>query len=189
MMRKLGLMIILSALLFSLYSFTSKAHYANKVNWMSWEQAMELSKFQKKKIVVAIYTPWCGWCKKMEKTTFSSPQIANYLNDNFYTVRFDAEQKEPVTFNGKVYKYIKPSNGKRGYHEFASALIMGRMSYPTTVFLDENLKIIQPISGYQPIDKFEMIATYFGGDYYKRTPWDKYEKSYIPISKPQLISD
>ena len=40
----------------------------NKIKWMSWEEALEKSKKTKRKIFVDIYTDWCGWCKKMDKS-------------------------------------------------------------------------------------------------------------------------
>ena len=150
---------------------------------------MKKSKVEKKKIIVAVYTTWCGWCKKMDKTTYNKTHISDYINDNFYAVHFDAEQKESIEFQGKVYKYVSPSNGKRGYHEFASAMTMGRMSYPSTVFFDENLDLIQPISGFQDDLTFEMIITYFGENHFKKVPWEKYERTYIPMKTAHFISD
>ena len=73
-MRKLGFLIIVSFVLLSVYSFTnnhSESHI-NRVNWLTWEEAMELSEVEQKKILVSVYTKWCGWCKKMEKTTYSN---------------------------------------------------------------------------------------------------------------------
>ncbi|NJN34371.1 MAG: hypothetical protein HC817_09085 [Saprospiraceae bacterium] len=57
------------------------------------------------------------------------------------------------------------------------------MGYPTVVFLDENLSLIQAIPGYHAPDQFEMIMTYFGQDNHKKMPWSKYEKSYIPMKR------
>ncbi len=148
----------------------------SKVNWMTWEEAMIKSKVEKKKIFVDIYTDWCGWCKKMDKVTFNDPVIAKYLNKNFYSVKMNGEAKETIQFNDKEYKFIK--SGKRGYHELAAWLMRGRMGYPTVVFLDENLNIIQPIPGFLPPEKFEPIMTYFGAGHYKKTPWEMYQKKY-----------
>ncbi len=146
------------------------------VEWLTWEQAMEKSKTEKRKIFVDVYTEWCGWCRKMEASTFKDPVIANYINNNFYAVKFDAEQKESIEFNGKEYKFVK--SGKRGYHELAAWMTNGKLGYPTVVFINENQKVIQPIPGYLPAEKFEPIMTYFGGDHYKKTPWDIYQKKY-----------
>ncbi len=147
-----------------------------EIEWMTWEEAVEKSKVEKKKIFVDIYTSWCGWCKKMDKTTFKDPVVVNYINKNYYPVKFDAEQTEDITFNEKEYKYVK--SGKRGYHELAAWLMRGKMGYPTVVFLDEEFNIIQPIPGFLPSTKFEIIMTYFGGNHYKKTPWQIYNKRY-----------
>lgn len=149
------------------------------VEWITWEEAMEKSKTEKRKILVDVYTNWCGWCKKMDATTFKDPVIAKYINKNFYAVKFDAESKDEIAFNGKDYKYVK--SGKRGYHELAAWMTNGKLGYPTVVFISEELKVIQPIPGYLPADKFEPIMTYFGGGHNKKIPWEIYQKKYSNV--------
>jgi len=154
-----------------------KAPEAGKVNWMTLEQALEKTKTEKRKIFVDVYTDWCGWCKRMDSTTFVNPAVANYLNEHYYPVKFNAEQQQDVTLNGKTYKFKK--SGMRGHHELAAEWLNNRLSFPTTVFLDENQQLIQPIPGYQDATKMEAIANYFGGNNHKKTPWEAYEKSFI----------
>ncbi|MCB0595154.1 MAG: DUF255 domain-containing protein [Lewinellaceae bacterium] len=153
------------------------------VKWLSWEEAMALSQTEKKKILLNVYTDWCGWCKRMDKATFEEPNIARYINDNFYPVKFDAEQRNELEYKGKTYKYVK--NGQRGYHELAAELLKGRLSFPTVVFLDEHANVIQSIVGYKSPQQFERIATYFAGGHYKKTPWSTYQATYRPV----LVSD
>lgn len=147
---------------------------AQEVEWMSWEEAIERATTDKrpKKLFIDVYTDWCGWCKKMDKETFQNPEVAAYMKENFYMVKLDAEQKEPIVYQGKTYKYI-PS-GRRGYHELAAALLNGRMSYPTVVFLDEKLNMLSPVPGYQKPEPFLNIAKYFGDDIYKDKDWKTY---------------
>ncbi len=147
---------------------------AQEIQWLTWEEAIEKSQKEKKKIFVDVYTDWCGWCKRMDKTTFSDPVVVNYINKNFYPVKFNAEQKEAIKFNNKEYKYVATS--RRGYHELAAWMLRGKMGYPTVVFLDEDVKLIQPIQGYIQADKFELIMTYFGEDNHHKVPWDIYQK-------------
>jgi len=149
---------------------------SNKVNWLSWEEAIEKSKVQKKKIFVDIYTDWCGYCKKMDKATFQQQDIANYINENFYAVKFNAEQRKSIELNGQMYKF--KAAGRKGYHELAFNLTRGKLSYPTIVFLDEEMKIIQPIPGFQDPKSFELIMTYFSEDHHKITPWKKYVSTF-----------
>jgi len=146
----------------------------SKVQWMTIEQAIAQSNIQKKKIFIDVYTDWCGWCKRMEKTTFQTDEVAKILNEDYYPVKFNAEQKEPISFNGKVYKYIK--SGRKGYHEFAGYLLDNHFSYPTVVFLDENLSTIQAIPGYRKKKEFALMASYFGKDYHKKMSWETYNK-------------
>lgn len=147
---------------------------AQDINWISWEEAVELSKTdaQPKKIFVDVYTDWCGWCKKMDKNTFQNPEVSKYMQDNFYMVKMDAEGKDPIEYQGKTFKYV-PS-GRRGYHELAAALLQGKMSYPTVVFLDEELNMLSPVPGYQQVDPFMQIAKYFGDNIYKDKDWQSY---------------
>ena len=166
------------------------AEEAGKINWVSWNEAMELMKTEKRKVFVDIYTDWCGWCKQMDKTTFSDPNIVAYANKNYYAVKFNAESKEPLEMGGQVYKYVKSTNSKgKGYHELAVALTKGQLSYPSVVFLNEEAAVIQPIPGYKDAATFEVIMTYFGGNFHQTTPWNKYQKEYIPLKKQQLKAD
>jgi len=154
-----------------LLAFTANAQ---KVNWLSWDEAATLAQTDKnpKKIFIDVYTDWCGWCKKMDKDTFQNASVAEYMTKNFYMVKLDGEGKNPIEFKGKTYKYV-PS-GRRGYHELAAVLLQGRMSYPTVVFMDEKLNLLSPVPGYHKPVPFLNIAKYFGDNIYKEKDWKTY---------------
>lgn len=149
---------------------------AQKIRWYTIEEAIDLSKTKKKKILIDLYTDWCGWCKVMDKNTFSNEDIVAYINKNYIPVKFNAESRNDINFNNKVYSYV--SDRGKGYNEFALAITGGRLSYPSVVFIDEELNVIQPIQGYQEPREFFMIIRYFGEDHYKNTPWSVYEQNY-----------
>ena len=151
------------------------------IRWYTIEQAEALSKKEKRKIFIDVYTSWCGWCKNMEKTTFSQQYIIKYINDNYYPVKLDAEQKSDIIFRSKTYRFVTQSGV--GFNELAAELLRGQMSYPTIIFLDEDLNLIQTIPGFRAADQFEMIMTYFGEDNHKKMPWTKYEKTYQAMKK------
>ena len=154
------------------------------VNWVTLDEAYQKAKIEKKKIFIELYTDWCNWCKKMEKKTFSQEHIARYLNEKYYSIRFNAQTKEDITFQGKKYRYIA-APGNRGYHELAAALMRGQLGYPTIVFLDEEMNLIQPIQGYKDPDVFEAIINYFGQNYHKKMPWIHFKKTYKPYKKAE----
>jgi thioredoxin-related protein len=147
------------------------------VQWLTLTEAIKKAEKEKRPIFVDVYTDWCGWCKVMDRETFSDPKVAQLLNEKFYPVKFNGEQKEDVVLNGTTYKYV--ASGRSGYHELAAALLNNQLSYPTVVFLDENFNMIQPVPGYRKAPEFHMIAQYFGENHYKKgTTWKDWEKSY-----------
>lgn len=150
---------------------------AQELQWMSWDEAVAVAQSgtNTKKIFIDVYTDWCGWCKRMDQDTFNHPEVAAYMNDNFLMVKLDGEQKEAIEYKGKTYKFV-PS-GRNGYHELAAALLQGRLSYPTVVFLDENMQMLSPVPGYQKPTPFLKIARYFGENIYKDKDWQSYSGS------------
>ncbi len=146
------------------------------VKWMTFEQAVERSKTEKRKIFIDVYTDWCGWCKVMDKNTFSEAAVAKILNENFYPVKFDAEQREDVVFNGTTFKFVP--TGNKGYHQLAAALLNNQLSYPTVVFLDEEFRMIQPLAGYQKAPEFHRVIQFIGQDHYKKMKWNEWQTVY-----------
>lgn len=169
----IGLGGLLAVAFFS--SFQSSPE-SGTVQWMSFEEAVERSKKEKKKIFIDVYTDWCGWCKVMDKNTFNDPAVARILNEHFYPVKLNAEQRESIEFSGHTFKFIP--NGRSGYHELAASLLNNQLSYPTVVFLNEEFKIIQPLAGYRKAPEFHMIAKYIGEDHYKNIPFNEFQKAY-----------
>jgi uncharacterized protein YyaL (SSP411 family) len=152
------------------------ANAQSLVKWYTMEEAFALTKKEPKKILIDVYTDWCGWCKTMDKNTFNNPVIAEYMNRNFYPVKFNAEQKENITLNEKVYKFV--ANGSRGYNELAAELLNGQMGYPSVVFLDEKTQMIQPIQGYIKPKQFDGIVRFIGGNIYKEKSWEVFQAEY-----------
>lgn len=151
-----------------------------KINWMSWEEVELKSKKEPKKILIDVYTDWCRFCKKLQEGTLCDDNIINYINANYYPVKFNAETKENIEFNGKTYKHTK--TGKHSYNELALELTKGKLSYPALIFMDSEYKVIQAIHGYMEAPKLEIIITYFSEDHHLKTPWVTYQKNYIPMA-------
>lgn len=148
---------------------------AQQIEWMSFEAAVEKSKVEPRKIFVDVYTEFCTYCKKMDRETFANPYIAKYLNENFYPVKLDAQQRNDIQFKNKVYHFVN-RGGQNSYHQLAAEIMNGRLSYPTIVFMDENADIIQSIPGYRGPVEFELFITYFGKNHHKSMPWSSYKR-------------
>ncbi len=147
-------------ILFALYSFILVSQtVAQSVQWIGLKEAFELQKKVPKPILVDVYTDWCGWCKHMEATTYKDPQIINYLNQNFYTVKYNAETKDTFSINGKKYSNPNPAIA-RSTHQFAQSL--GISSYPTTVFYDKLGSTPTVASGALKAEEIAPILVFFG---------------------------
>ena len=126
---------------FFFFSNTLSAQYTvspSPIKWYDINQAIELNKKEARPILIDVYTDWCSWCKHMMKTTFSNQGIANYINRNFYPVRFNAETTDTIEFKGK--KYFNRNIGRKPTHDLAISLLEGRLSYPSIVYFDRNGK-------------------------------------------------
>lgn len=148
-----------------------------KINWISIQQAEKLSATQPRKVLIDCYTDWCGWCKRMDATTFSDPSIVKYINENYYAVKFNAEQKDTVIF--KNYTFVNPDPASnRSTHQFASTLLNGQLGYPTMVFLDEQFSILSPLPGFVQATELLPILHFFKEDAQKTTTYDEYKKQW-----------
>lgn len=166
--------VVLAFIMLPLTSFKTKpaSQPVATVKWYTIEEVQELNKKNPRKVYIDMYTDWCGWCKVMDKNTFTDAQVIDHLNSNFYPVKFDAEGKEEVMFKDKAYSYV--ANGSRGYHELAATLMQGKLSYPTSVFLDEELNLISPLPGYLTPERMIPVLEFIGEDHYKTTSYQDF---------------
>lgn len=142
-------LILLVAVLFFINTGCS-SQGTGEVKWMTFEEAIAANKVKPKKIFIDVYTKWCSWCKVMDKKTFSDSTVAAYMNENFYCVKLDAEQKDTINYKGVKFAYMPQYKA----NSLAISLLDGKMSYPSFVVLTEDEKRLKIINGYQEKDVF-----------------------------------
>ncbi len=120
---------------------------AGELSWITIEQAATLKNSDEKMFFIDLYTDWCGWCKKMDKSTFKDVSVVKLLDEKFHVVKFNAEQKTPISWMGKEHKFIK--SGRRGANTLAQKLLNGRLGYPSFAILDKDRNPIKIIVGYK----------------------------------------
>lgn len=173
---------------FFMFSIFSLSITAQEIKWMTFEEAQKSQKKEARKIFVDAYTVWCGPCKMLDKNTFHNKDVADYVNKNYYPVKFNAEGNETITFNGK--KYTNPgfnpnSTGRNSQHQLTTHF--GVRAYPTLIYLDEEGNLLAPIPGYQTPSQLELFLKFFKDDFYKNVKtqedWEAYTASFVPKFK------
>lgn len=172
------LIIVISSLLALSSLGMQPANFApqDEIHWLSIDQAYERAQTDGKKILIDFYTDWCGWCKRLDRDTYSQAEVAAYINTHFHPVKFDAEQRQQLTLAGRTYKFL--NKGRRGVHEFAAVMMNGRLSYPSTAILQADLRPVTVVPGYHGPEEMLMILTFLGEDHYQQTSWEAFQRQY-----------
>lgn len=146
------------------------------IHWMTFQEAVKLNETAPKKIFIDVFTDWCGWCKKMDQTTFQDEAVVAYMNENYYAVKFNAEMNDTIVFSNYTYVNEGGVNGRRGTHQLATALLQGRLSYPSYVFLNEQNRLLTVAPGYMSANDFMPVLSYFATDAYQKQSFKDYIK-------------
>ena len=158
----------------------------DSIKWHSIDQAIELASQEPRLLVIDVYTDWCGWCKRMDATTFSDPEVVEIMNEHFYPVKLDAEGKEDIVIGDRTFKFV--DNGRRGYHEIAAVVTRGRLSYPTISYVDAQGKVLEAAPGYKTADQFRVYLAFYAEGAYKDQSFDEFSAAYTAQQKSVIQS-
>ncbi|WP_395046635.1 thioredoxin family protein [Flavobacterium sp.] len=108
-----------------------------------FEEIDSLQKVEKRKVIVFIHTNWCKYCTVMQSKTFKNEIVQNEINERFYFISFDAEEKQKIVFNKNTFVY-KPNGDNSGIHELAIELgtINNQINYPVLCVLNDKNEIV-----------------------------------------------
>lgn len=145
---------VISLLSLSLLMTTFPSHNlsAETIKWHSYDEGVTLGKSQKKKIFINFFAEWCGYCTKMDKGTFTDPQIVSYLNKNFISIKVDSDRESQIAARYKV----------RGL--------------PSSWFVSETGEQIGNYPGYIPADNLLPILKFIQTDSYKQMAFKDFMK-------------
>ncbi|MCX6142019.1 MAG: thioredoxin family protein [Ignavibacteriales bacterium] len=135
------------------------------IQWHSYNDGVALARTQNKKLLIDVYTDWCGWCKKMDSDVYTNENIRTLLASNFVAVKLNAESSNNVTV------------GTDQLDEASLARAMGVSGYPTTVFLDSGAGPITKVAGYMEAKEFATVLRFIGEDHYKNKTFDQFKSS------------
>ncbi|HEU4497447.1 MAG TPA: DUF255 domain-containing protein [Flavobacterium sp.] len=116
-----------------------------QLNAYSFEEAEKLAVQNPKPFVVFIHTDWCKICKMMQNTAFKNREVIKELNQNFYFIPFDAEEKKDISFNKNTFRF-KPKGTNTGIHELAE--LLSNQTYPAITILNSDYAILTQIESF-----------------------------------------
>jgi thioredoxin-related protein len=143
----------------------SSTQKADSLIWHKYDEGLAKAKKEKKHVLVAFYTNWCGWCRRMDKSTYGDKEVKKVLNKDYVPIKVNAESKEKVEVDGKK---ITETELARQFRV---------RSYPITWFLKQSGEKIAPYLGYVDAQNFLKVLNYMKDDLYDKMSFDEYLKN------------
>jgi thioredoxin-related protein len=122
---------------------------ANGIQWLSYDEGLAKAKKEGKHLFLDFTAKWCGYCKKMDKTTFIEPEIVALLNRDFVAVKVDGDSDKELDIDG--FKITEKNLSRYEY------IVSG---FPTFWFLDSEGTKLGAVRGYQPADNLKNTLEY-----------------------------
>ncbi len=96
-----------------------------KIRWTeSISTAMKQQQDSGRPLIIYVTADYCGYCRKMERDTWSDPKVAQRIQDGFVALKVDAEKHEELVTRLEV------------------------KGLPATLLLDSEGQLIQTLSGF-----------------------------------------
>lgn len=164
---------------------------AQEIKWVSLDEALQLQKKEPRKIIMDVYTNWCGPCKMLDKNTFHNKDVVDYVNKHYYAVKFNAEGNDVIKYNGKTFSNpnYNPdlANRRNGVHDLTMYLKIS--AYPTIVFFNEDSQVLTPLKGYQNPQQLELYLKLFKNNDHKDLKTQEDFNAYYTAFTPTFKSE
>lgn len=151
--------------LFMLTVFVAGTLFGEEMKWYSYQEGMAKAKAENRYALVDFYTNWCGWCKRMDKTTYTDSTVIRLVKEGFVPIKVNAESQTSHEVNGRTQT------------EREIAMSLGIKSYPTTFLFNSDGTTLVGIPGYLPPADMTLILEYFKAGLYKTQSFDDFKKS------------
>lgn len=142
--------------------------------WVSLAEAEKRLNEEAIPIIISLYTDWCGWCKQMDRKTWSDPRLRGYLAGRFSAVKMNAESRSELRWKGERLRFRPEMRA----HELVLRLAGPRLSFPSTIIIPAPDIEPQLIPGYISPTELEPVLKYFGEGDWKNTDFGKFLRGF-----------
>lgn len=129
-----------------------------EIDWIAYDEGLAKAKKEGKHVFIDFTTSWCGWCKKMDKETFSRPEVIDLVNKYFVPVQVDGDSQNMLDIDG--FKITEQNLTKSEF---------GVRGYPTFWFLKSDGTKLGNIAGYRDVKSMMDALVYVKDEKYDTT--------------------
>lgn len=133
--------------------------------WLSYDQALTKSRVEDIPTILYFYSEDCGWCRKMERETFTHQEVQKLLKSDFALAKINGNSNQTVLVDGK-----------RITERQLSSVIYQINGFPTIWFLDNTNQRIANLPGFVTYDVFLDILIYIRDGFYKKYTFLEYQE-------------
>lgn len=153
-------------------------HAHNPVNWNAWSpEIFERAKTQNKLVIISIGYSACHWCHVMEEESFEDEAIADFMNENFISIKVDREERPDID---QIYlEAVQLMTGQGGWPLNCITLPNGKPVFGGTYFSkSEWMEVLKKMHSLYQIDPEKMVS------YSEKVTQGMHEMSLINIENP-----
>ncbi|SHE60189.1 Thioredoxin-related protein [Fodinibius roseus] len=158
-----GIILLAVYLSISLLLVGLRPAHSQELQWLPFEKALATADSSNRPVLVDIWAPWCGWCRKLKKEVY--PALAPEWSGQFVLTRVNRDDREAVHhYRGQKLSSLR------------LAQKLGARQVPSIVFLNARGKYLLHVTGFLDAKSLEPLLAYIATGAYHRQSFETFQK-------------